>query len=93
MELTTDEFKRCNLVKTTDCIDSQTALQLEEAFRAITEHSSRQIFFGIAVASLFPLTQRPLFATLGTSKSEFLSLTHREVRHRDQSTLAGLDDL
>jgi len=37
MELTTERFKRCDLVKATGRIDSQTAPQLEEAFRAITE--------------------------------------------------------
>ena len=37
MEVTTTQFKRCDLVKATGRIDSQTAPQLAEAFSAINE--------------------------------------------------------
>lgn len=37
MEVTTNEFKRCDLVKVTGRVDSQTAPQLEETLKAITE--------------------------------------------------------
>jgi anti-sigma B factor antagonist len=36
MELTTERFRRCDLVRATGRIDSQTAPQLADAFRAIT---------------------------------------------------------
>lgn len=45
MEVTTERFKRCDLVKATGRIDHQTAPQLEEAFRAITEDGRFRIVF------------------------------------------------
>lgn len=37
MEVTATQFKRCDLVKATGRVDSDTAPQLEEAFNAINE--------------------------------------------------------
>jgi len=37
MEVTTTQFKRCDLVEVTSRVDSQTAPQLAEAFNAINE--------------------------------------------------------
>jgi anti-sigma B factor antagonist len=45
MQLTTEKFKRCDLVKVTGRIDSQTAPQLDEAFRAIMENGRFRIVF------------------------------------------------
>ena len=47
MELTSQRFKRCDLVKATGRIDSQTAPQLAEAFRAITEDRRLRIVFDV----------------------------------------------
>jgi len=47
MELTTERLKRCDLVKATGRIDSQTAPQLEEAFRAITDDGRFKIVFNM----------------------------------------------
>ena len=45
MEATTTQFKRCDLVKATGRIDSQTAPQLSEAFSAISEAQRFKIVF------------------------------------------------
>jgi anti-sigma B factor antagonist len=45
MEVTTTQFKRCDLVKATGRIDSQTAPQLAEAFSAINEAERFKIVF------------------------------------------------
>ena len=45
MEATTTQFKRCDLVKATGRIDSQTAPQLAEAFSAISEAQRFKIVF------------------------------------------------
>ncbi len=45
MEVTTTQFKRCDLVKATGRIDSQTAPQLAEAFSAINEAGRFKIVF------------------------------------------------
>ena len=48
MELTTEKFKRCDLIDVTGRIDSLTAAQLEEAFRAITENGRFRIVFDMS---------------------------------------------
>jgi anti-sigma B factor antagonist len=48
MELTTEKFRRCDLVKATGRIDSQTAPQLEEAFRGITGDGRFRIVFDMS---------------------------------------------
>lgn len=48
MELTTEKFKRCDLVKATGRIDSQTAPQLDEAFRAIIKNGRFRIVFDMS---------------------------------------------
>jgi len=48
MELTTEKFKRCDLVKATGRIDSQTAPQLDEAFRGITKNGRFRIVFDMS---------------------------------------------
>lgn len=48
MELTTEKFKRCDLVKATGRIDSQTAPQLDEAFRAIIKSGRFRIVFDMS---------------------------------------------
>jgi len=48
MELNSERFKRCDLVKATGRIDSQTAPQLAEAFRAITEDGRFGIVFDMS---------------------------------------------
>ena len=45
MEITTTQFKRCDLVKATGRIDSQTAPQLAEALSAINEAERFKIVF------------------------------------------------
>jgi anti-sigma B factor antagonist len=45
MEVTTTQFKRCDLVKATGRIDSSTAPQLAEAFGAINEVGRFKIVF------------------------------------------------
>ncbi len=48
MEVTTKQFKRCDLVKATGRIDSQTAPQLAEAFDAINEANRFKIVFDMS---------------------------------------------
>lgn len=48
MELSTEKFKRCDLVRATGRIDHQTAPQLEETFRAITEDGRFRIVFDMS---------------------------------------------
>jgi anti-anti-sigma factor len=43
METTSERFRRCDLVKATGRIDSQTAAQLADAFQAITEEGRFKI--------------------------------------------------
>jgi len=51
MKVTTKQFKRCDLVKATGRIDSQTAPQLAEAFDAINEADQFKIVFDMSEAS------------------------------------------
>jgi anti-sigma B factor antagonist len=48
MELTTEQLKRCDLVKVAGRIDSQAAPQLAEAFNAITEAGRFRIVFDMS---------------------------------------------
>jgi anti-sigma B factor antagonist len=48
MELTTEQLKRCDLVKVAGRIDSQTAPQLAEAFDTITEAGRFKIVFDMS---------------------------------------------
>jgi anti-sigma B factor antagonist len=48
MEVTTKQFKRCDLVKATGRIDSNTAPQLAEAFAAINEADRFRIVFDMS---------------------------------------------
>jgi anti-sigma B factor antagonist len=48
MEVTTERLKRCDLVKATGRIDSQTAPQLDEAFRKITDAGRFRIVFDMS---------------------------------------------
>lgn len=48
MELTTEKFKRCDLIKAMGRIDHQTAPQLEQAFRAIIENGRFRIVFDMS---------------------------------------------
>jgi anti-sigma B factor antagonist len=48
MEVTTKQFKRCDLVEVTGRIDSQTAPQLAEAFNAINEADRFRIVFDMS---------------------------------------------
>lgn len=48
MEITTRQFKRCDLVTATGRIDSQTAPQLAEAFNAINEADRFKIVFDMS---------------------------------------------
>ena len=48
MEISTREFKRCDVVAANGRIDSQTAPQLAEAFSAITEAGRFKIVFDLS---------------------------------------------
>jgi anti-sigma B factor antagonist len=48
MEVSTKQFKRCDLVKATGRIDSATAPKLEEAFGAINEAGRFRIVFDLS---------------------------------------------
>ena len=48
MELTTEQFKHCDLVEAAGRIDSQTAPQLAEALNAITEAGRFKIVFDMS---------------------------------------------
>jgi anti-sigma B factor antagonist len=48
MEVTTEKFKRCDLVKATGRIDSKTAPQLANAFESITEDNRFKIVFDMS---------------------------------------------
>jgi anti-sigma B factor antagonist len=69
MELTTEQFKRCDLVKATGRIDSQTVPQLEEAFRRITDAGRFRIVFDMsAVGFVSSAGLRAMIATQKTCK-------------------------
>ena len=48
MEVTTERLKRCDIVRATGRIDSQTAPQLEEAFRGLTDDGRFRIVFDMS---------------------------------------------
>jgi anti-sigma B factor antagonist len=69
MEVTTEQFKRCDLVKAAGRVDSQTAPQLEEAFRQITDAGRFRIAFDMSgVNFLSSAGLRALIATQKTCK-------------------------
>jgi anti-sigma B factor antagonist len=51
MEVTTTQFKRCDLVKAVGRIDSQTAPQLEQAFKELSEAGHLNIVFDLSEVS------------------------------------------
>ena len=51
MEVTTTQFKRCDLVKATGRIDSRTAPQLEQAIKEITDEGRFCIVFDMTDVS------------------------------------------
>ena len=48
MEITTTQFKRCDLVKASGRINSQTAPQLAEAFKAIQDENRYRLVFDMS---------------------------------------------
>jgi anti-sigma B factor antagonist len=48
MEITTTQFKRCDLVKASGRINSQTAPQLAEAFKAIEDENRYRLVFDMS---------------------------------------------
>ena len=48
MEITTTQFKRCDLVKASGRINSQTAPQLAEAFKAIQDENHYRLVFDMS---------------------------------------------
>ena len=48
MELTSERFRRCDLIKAMGRIDSQTAPQLEQGFSVITEDGRFRIVFDMS---------------------------------------------
>ena len=48
MEITTTRFKRCDLVKASGRVNSQTAPQLAEAFKAIQDEDRFKIVFDMS---------------------------------------------
>jgi anti-anti-sigma factor len=67
MELTTERYKRCDLVKVVGRIDSQTAPQLEEAFRRITDAGRFRIVFDMDAVEF--LSSAGLRAMIDTQKT------------------------
>lgn len=67
MELTSERLKRCDLVKATDRIDSQTAPQLEEAFRNITADGRFRIVFDMGAVDF--VTSACLRVMIDTQKT------------------------
>jgi anti-sigma B factor antagonist len=48
MEITTTQFKRCDVIKATGRVDSSTAPQLEEAMNAIVEGGRFKVVFDMS---------------------------------------------
>ena len=48
MEVTTTELTRCDLIKATGRINSQTAPQLEDAFKALQDQGRQQFVFDMS---------------------------------------------
>ncbi len=48
MQVTTEQFKRCDLVKAVGRVDSKTAPQLDKAFESITEEDRFKIVFDMS---------------------------------------------
>ena len=67
MELSTTEYKRCELVKAVGRIDSNTAPSLEEAFNEIIENGKSGIVFDMAEVDF--ISSRGLWVLLETQKA------------------------
>lgn len=67
MELTSERFRRCDLVKALGRIDSQTAPQLEEAFGAITDDGRFRIVFDMSDVEF--MSSAGLRAMISTQKT------------------------
>ncbi len=69
MEVTTERLKRCDVVKAAGRIDSETAPQLEQAFRAITDDGRFRIVFDMGgVGFISSAGLRAMIATQKTCK-------------------------
>ena len=66
MEITTTEYKRCNLVKATGRIDSSTAPDLEKAFAQLVNNSKPNIVFDMENVDF--ISSRGLWVLLETQK-------------------------
>jgi anti-sigma B factor antagonist len=93
MEVTTKQFKRCDLVKATGRIDSNTAPQLAEAFDAIHKADHFKIVFDMSeVDFISSAGLRVLISTQKTCKRwnrGELVLTNVPERIRETLDLAG----
>ena len=67
MEVTTERLKRCDIVRATGRIDSQTAPQLEEAFRGLTDDGRFRIVFDMSGVEF--VSSAGLRAMIGTQKT------------------------
>jgi anti-sigma B factor antagonist len=66
MEVATEQFKRCDLVKVAGRVDSQTAPQLEKAFRGITDAGRFRIVFDMSAVEF--MSSAGLRAIIATQK-------------------------
>jgi anti-sigma B factor antagonist len=67
MELSTTQYKRCDLVKATGRVDSNTAPELEKAFNEIIDNGKSGIIFDMADVDF--ISSRGLWVLLETQKS------------------------
>ncbi len=67
MELSTTQYKRCDLVKAIGRVDSNTAPDLEKAFNDITENGKSGIVFDMAEVDF--ISSRGLWVLLETQKA------------------------
>ena len=67
MEITTTSYKRCELVKASGRIDSNTAPELEKAFNEIVEGGTSGIVFDMEDVSF--ISSRGLWVLLETQKT------------------------
>ena len=67
MELSTTEYKRCDLVKAVGRIDSNTAPDLEKAFNEIVDNRKSGIIFDMAEVDF--ISSRGLWVLLETQKA------------------------
>ncbi len=67
MEVTTTQYKRCDLVKAVGRIDSNTAPSLEKTFNEVVESGKSNIVFDMAEVDF--ISSRGLWVLLETQKS------------------------